>query len=173
MAATLRSPAAAVAAAAFLFFHAAFAGRVPAIIVFGDSSVDPGNNNVIPTLLKSNFRPYGRDFPGSLPTGRFCNGRIATDFISEALGIKPAIPAYLDPSFTINDFATGVSFASAGTGFDNDTSRVLVNKNRKENFLERPLFLFFVYHATMFTCIITIRTQSFYSYQTITMQRLF
>ncbi|KAL4339878.1 hypothetical protein GQ457_08G007490 [Hibiscus cannabinus] len=98
---------------------------VPAIIVFGDSTVDPGNNNQVPTVLKSNFEPYGRDYNGGKPTGRFSNGRIATDFVSEAFGIKPAIPAYLDPNYDIKDFATGVSFASAGTGYDNATSDVL------------------------------------------------
>lgn len=101
-------------------------GKVPAIIVFGDSTVDAGNNNVIHTVLKSNFRPYGRDFYNGIPTGRFSNGRVATDFISEAIGLKPIVPAYLDPDYTINDFAIGVSFASAGTGFDNATSDVLV-----------------------------------------------
>lgn len=101
--------------------------KVPAIIVFGDSSVDTGNNNVISTLLKSNFKPYGRDFEGGLPTGRFCNGRVPPDFISEAFGLKPAIPAYLDPQYSISDFATGVCFASAGTGYDNATSDVLVS----------------------------------------------
>nr|TKS18460.1 GDSL-motif lipase/hydrolase family protein [Populus alba] len=99
--------------------------KVPAIIVFGDSSVDAGNNNVISTFLKSNFKPYGRDFEGGLPTGRFCNGRIPPDFISEAFGLKPAVPAYLDPLYSISDFATGVCFASAGTGYDNATSSVL------------------------------------------------
>ncbi|XP_054794646.1 GDSL esterase/lipase At4g26790-like [Prosopis cineraria] len=99
--------------------------KVPAIIVFGDSSVDAGNNNYIPTIVKSNFEPYGRDFYGAEPTGRFCNGRLPTDFISEAFGIKPVIPAYLDPKFNVSDFATGVCFASAGTGFDNATSDVL------------------------------------------------
>ncbi|KAG9455119.1 hypothetical protein H6P81_008023 [Aristolochia fimbriata] len=103
----------------------AIAHKIPAVIVFGDSSVDPGNNNQIPTVAKSNFSPYGRDFPGGKPTGRFCNGRVATDFISEALGIKPAVPAYLDPTYGIADFATGVSFASAATGFDNATANVL------------------------------------------------
>ncbi|XWS09752.1 hypothetical protein CRYUN_Cryun39dG0016200 [Craigia yunnanensis] len=98
---------------------------VPAVIVFGDSTVDPGNNNQISTVLKSNFGPYGRDYFGGQPTGRFSNGRIATDFVSEAFGIKPAIPAYLDPKYDIKDFATGVSFASAGTGYDNATSDVL------------------------------------------------
>ncbi|XVE72473.1 hypothetical protein DITRI_Ditri11bG0041900 [Diplodiscus trichospermus] len=99
--------------------------KIPAIIVFGDSSVDAGNNNFIPTIARSNFEPYGRDFSGSLPTGRFSNGRIATDFISEAFGLKRTIPAYLDPAYTISDFATGVTFASAATGYDNATSNVL------------------------------------------------
>ncbi|XP_077216676.1 GDSL esterase/lipase At2g04570-like [Tasmannia lanceolata] len=99
--------------------------KVPAIIVFGDSSVDAGNNNQLSTIAKSNFEPYGRDFTGGLPTGRFSNGRIATDFISQAFGIKPTIPAYLDPMYSIKDFATGVCFASAGTGYDNSTSNVL------------------------------------------------
>lgn len=101
--------------------------KFPAVIVFGDSSVDSGNNNKIATVLKSNFRPYGRDFYGGHPTGRFCNGRVPPDFISEALGIKPYVPAYLDPSYSIKDFATGVCFASAGTGYDNATSDVLVS----------------------------------------------
>ncbi|MQM23235.1 hypothetical protein Taro_056298, partial [Colocasia esculenta] len=104
---------------------AAGAGTVPAIIVFGDSTVDAGNNNRVDTVLKSNFRPYGRDFDGGKPTGRFCNGRLATDFISEALGLRPSVPAYLDPEYGIADFAAAVCFASAGTGYDNATSDVL------------------------------------------------
>ena len=101
--------------------------KVPAIIVFGDSSVDSGNNNRISTLLKSNFKPYGRDFADGQPTGRFSNGRVPPDFISEAFGLKPFVPAYLDPKFGISDFVTGVCFASAGTGYDNATSDVLVS----------------------------------------------
>lgn len=100
--------------------------EVPAVIVFGDSSVDAGNNNFIPTVARSNFQPYGRDFPGGRPTGRFSNGRVPTDFLSEAFGLKPLIPAYLDPTYNISDFATGVTFASAATGYDNATSDVLV-----------------------------------------------
>lgn len=56
---------------------------VSAVFTFGDSTVDSGNNNYIPTATKSNFPPYGRDFPGHQPTGRFCNGRIGADFIGE------------------------------------------------------------------------------------------
>ncbi|XP_073000751.1 GDSL esterase/lipase At4g26790 [Typha latifolia] len=103
----------------------ATSAKIPAIIVFGDSTVDAGNNNVVPTILKSNFRPYGRDFVGGRPTGRFCNGRLPTDFISEAVGLPPLVPAYLDPAYGIRDFARGVCFASAGTGLDNATSDVL------------------------------------------------
>lgn len=102
-------------------------GKIPAVIVFGDSSVDSGNNNFIPTIARSNFKPYGRDFLGGLPTGRFCNGRLPPDFISEAVGLKPIVPAYLDPSYKISDFSHGVCFASAGTGYDNATSDVLVS----------------------------------------------
>ncbi|KAL8474247.1 hypothetical protein ACS0TY_030197 [Phlomoides rotata] len=109
----------------FIVFIGGAAASVPAVIVFGDSSVDAGNNNQISTVLRSNFRPYGRDFFGGRPTGRFSNGRIPPDFISEAFGLRPFVPAYLDPAYNMTDFASGVCFASAGTGFDNATSNVL------------------------------------------------
>ncbi|XP_020238942.1 GDSL esterase/lipase At2g04570 [Cajanus cajan] len=99
--------------------------KVGAMVVFGDSSVDAGNNNYIATVARSNFEPYGRDFEGAKPTGRFSNGRIATDFLAEAFGIKPYVPPYLDPRHNISHFLTGVTFASAATGYDNATSDVL------------------------------------------------
>ncbi|KAI4374791.1 hypothetical protein MLD38_012744 [Melastoma candidum] len=99
--------------------------RVVALIVFGDSSVDTGNNNQLQTVAKSNFPPYGRDFYGGKPTGRFCNGRITSDFISQAFGLRPFVPAYLDPAYSIKDFVTGVCFASSGTGYDNATAGFL------------------------------------------------
>ena len=52
----------------------------PALYVFGDSLFDSGNNNLLPTLCKANFPPYGVDFVKG-PTGRFSNGRIVPDFI--------------------------------------------------------------------------------------------
>ncbi|KAJ3696570.1 hypothetical protein LUZ61_000275 [Rhynchospora tenuis] len=97
---------------------------VTAVIVFGDSTVDSGNNDFIKTIGKSNFRPYGRDIYGGIPTGRFSNGRLPTDFISEAFGLSPFIPAFLDPSYTIKDFVLGVCFASAFTGWDNVTADI-------------------------------------------------
>ncbi|KAF7150856.1 hypothetical protein RHSIM_Rhsim02G0138100 [Rhododendron simsii] len=98
-----------------------------AILVFGDSTVDPGNNNYIQTIFKCNFRPYGRDFPNHIPTGRFSNGRLVTDFVASYVGIKENVPAYLDQSLSIGELLTGVSFASAGSGFDPLTAQIAVS----------------------------------------------
>jgi GDSL-like Lipase/Acylhydrolase len=100
---------------------------VSAVIVFGDSTVDSGNNDFIETIGKSNFRPYGQDFYGGQPTGRFSNGRLPTDFISEAFRLPPIVPAFLDPSYTVEHFATGVCFASAFTGWDDVTADIFVS----------------------------------------------
>ena len=97
--------------------------------VFGHSTVDTGNNNQIPTPLRADFPPYGRDMPGGArATGRFGNGRLPPDLISEALGLPPLVPTYLDPAYGIDDFARGVCFASAGTGIDDATAGVLVSE---------------------------------------------
>ncbi|KAF8410403.1 hypothetical protein HHK36_002932 [Tetracentron sinense] len=96
----------------------------PALIVFGDSIVDWGNNDILNTIAKYNFPPYGRDFIGGIPTGRFSNGKIPTDILAEQLGIKELLPTYLDPKLQIQDLLNGVSFASGGGGFDPLTSRV-------------------------------------------------
>ncbi|TVU10928.1 hypothetical protein EJB05_44483, partial [Eragrostis curvula] len=104
---------------------AAAAGKVPAVIVFGDSTADTGNNNFIQTLFKGNYPPYGRDFAGGVATGRLSNGRLAADFVSEALGLPPVVPAYLDPGHGIHRLASGVSFASAGSGLDDVTAQIL------------------------------------------------
>lgn len=54
---------------------------VPGVMIFGDSVVDAGNNNRLATLVRADFPPYGRDFPAThAPTGRFCNGKLATDY---------------------------------------------------------------------------------------------
>lgn len=56
--------------------------KVPAVLVFGDSIMDTGNNNNnTQTLAKCNFPPYGRDFQGAIPTGRFGNGKVPSDLI--------------------------------------------------------------------------------------------
>lgn len=55
--------------------------RAPALFAFGDSIVDPGNNNDIITAIRCNFPPYGQDFPGHNATGRFSNGKVPTDIV--------------------------------------------------------------------------------------------
>ncbi|CAL1404683.1 unnamed protein product [Linum trigynum] len=97
--------------------------QVPAVFMFGDSLVDTGNNDYISTIAKSNFPPYGRDFPGARPTGRFSNGRCTSDFVAEVFGVKKLLPPYLDPDLELQELLTGVSFASAGSGYDPRTSR--------------------------------------------------
>lgn len=62
---------------------AASNNKVSALLVFGDSTVDPGNNNNLTTAFKSNFRPYGREFADHMPTGRFSDGRLTTDFVGK------------------------------------------------------------------------------------------
>lgn len=57
--------------------------NVTALLVFGDSTVDPGNNNNLTTTFKANFPPYGRDFANQTPTGRFSDGQLTTDFVGK------------------------------------------------------------------------------------------
>ncbi|KAJ8430699.1 hypothetical protein Cgig2_012397 [Carnegiea gigantea] len=97
---------------------------VTAVIGFGDSIIDPGNNNGIKTIIKCNHPPYGKDFMGGIPTGRFSNGRIPTDLIAEEVSVKQYVPAYLDPTVGPQDLLTGVSFASGASGYDPLTSTV-------------------------------------------------
>jgi len=61
---------------------------VPAVIAFGDSIVDTGNNNGLPTIAKCNFPPYGKDFQGHIPTGRFGNGKVPSDLIGISLSLS-------------------------------------------------------------------------------------
>ncbi|PHT69841.1 GDSL esterase/lipase [Capsicum annuum] len=112
---------------------------VSAIFIFGDSTADPGNNNYMKTPFKSNFLPYGKDFLNHLPTGRFTNGMLANDFIARYVGVKEYVPPYLDQSLSIEELKTGVSFASAGSGFDPLTptiSNVISLSKQLEHFKE-------------------------------------
>ncbi|KAL5545976.1 hypothetical protein UlMin_005663 [Ulmus minor] len=96
---------------------------VPALFIFGDSVVDVGNNNNLATILKANFPPYGRDFVTRKPTGRFCNGKLATDFTAENLGFTTYPPAYLSPEAKGDHLLTGANFASGGSGYYEATSK--------------------------------------------------
>ncbi|GER39486.1 GDSL esterase/lipase APG [Striga asiatica] len=95
---------------------------VPALITFGDSVVDVGNNDYIHTIFKANYPPYGRDFKNQEATGRFCNGKLATDITAETLGFTNYPPAYLSPQASGKNLLLGANFASAGAGYDDHTS---------------------------------------------------
>ncbi|XP_062227606.1 GDSL esterase/lipase EXL1-like [Phragmites australis] len=96
--------------------------KFSAVFMFGDSIVDPGNNNHRLTEAKANFPPYGQDFPGGVATGRFSNGKVPGDFLASKLGVKELLPPYLGGDLQLNDLLTGVAFPSGGSGYDPLTS---------------------------------------------------
>ncbi|MED6200116.1 hypothetical protein PIB30_082100 [Stylosanthes scabra] len=98
--------------------------KFPALFAFGDSILDTGNNNNLLTLTKSNFPRNGRNFIVGQPTGRFSDGKVLSDVIADALGIKDTLPPYLDPKLRNEELSTGVCFASAGSGNDDLTSDI-------------------------------------------------
>lgn len=55
-----------------------------AFFVFGDSLVDNGNNNYLPTTARADSPPYGIDHPTRRATGRFSNGLNIPDLISKS-----------------------------------------------------------------------------------------
>ncbi|KAJ3674666.1 hypothetical protein LUZ60_005282 [Juncus effusus] len=95
---------------------------VPGVMTFGDSIVDTGNNNNRLTLVKADFPPYGRDFTTHSPTGRFCNGKLATDFTIENLGFTSYPPAYLSKEAHGENLLIGANFASGASGYLEATS---------------------------------------------------
>ncbi|XP_062153319.1 GDSL esterase/lipase At1g71691 [Alnus glutinosa] len=97
---------------------------VPAMFVFGDSLIDNGNNNNLPSFAKANYFPYGIDFNGG-PTGRFSNGYTMVDEIAELLGL-PLLPAYSEASG--EQLLHGVNYASAAAGILDITGRNFVGR---------------------------------------------
>ncbi|KAL3528672.1 hypothetical protein ACH5RR_007994 [Cinchona calisaya] len=130
-------------ALAFIIFTVAFLisanaqPLVPALMIFGDSVVDVGNNNRRLTIFKANYPPYGRDFTNHQATGRFCNGKLATDITAEILGFNSSPPAYLSPQASRKNLLTGANFASAASGYDEKTallSNAISLSHQLENF---------------------------------------
>ncbi|KAL6198244.1 hypothetical protein ACLB2K_028036 [Fragaria x ananassa] len=88
------------------------APQVPCFFIFGDSLADNGNNNLLGTLAKVNYAPYGIDYPGGVPTGRFSNGKTTVDVLAEFLGFEIPIPPF---ATTIGqDTVKGLNYASDG-----------------------------------------------------------
>ncbi|KAF9615223.1 hypothetical protein IFM89_022485 [Coptis chinensis] len=107
-----------------------------AFFIFGDSSVDPGNNNYINTIPenRANYEPYGQNGFFQEPTGRFSDGRVVVDYIAEYANL-PIIPPFLLPSA---EFTHGANFASGGAGILSETNRgvVIDLKTQLKNFEE-------------------------------------
>uniref|UniRef100_A0ACD5UTC8 Uncharacterized protein n=1 Tax=Avena sativa TaxID=4498 RepID=A0ACD5UTC8_AVESA len=106
---------------------------VPAIFVFGDSTVDVGNNNLLPGCkadCRANYRQYGIDYPSGLPTGRFSNGYNLADHIARFLGFPESPPAYesLPLEGIVGQMMSGINFASGGSGLQDLTGKALCGR---------------------------------------------
>ncbi|KAB1214687.1 hypothetical protein CJ030_MR5G022136 [Morella rubra] len=101
-----------------------------ASFIFGDSLVDAGNNNYLPTLSKANISPNGIDFKasGGTPTGRYTNGRTIGDIVGEELGAPNYAVPFLAPNASGKAILYGVNYASGGGGIMNATGRIFVNR---------------------------------------------
>lgn len=75
---------------------------VPAVFVFGDSIMDTGNNNNMTTPSRCNFPPYGKDFPGRIPTGRFGNGKVPSDLIGIFFSLSSLLTLFFEPHQSLN-----------------------------------------------------------------------
>ncbi|CAN6481894.1 unnamed protein product [Victoria cruziana] len=82
----------------------------PAIFNFGDSNSDTGN--LVAAMGERLDPPNGETFFNS-PAGRFCDGRLIVDFLSDAFNL-PLLDPYLD-SLDNPDFRKGCNFAAAGS----------------------------------------------------------
>lgn len=49
-------------------------------------------------------------------------------FVASALGLKETLPPYLNKNLTLEDLKTGVTFASAGSGYNNATCKTSVSR---------------------------------------------
>uniref|UniRef100_A0A0D9VF06 GDSL esterase/lipase n=1 Tax=Leersia perrieri TaxID=77586 RepID=A0A0D9VF06_9ORYZ len=116
------------------------------LFVFGDGTLDVGNNNYLPGGAENGDPPradhpyYGIDFPGGKATGRFSNGYTMADFIAKYMGYEMSPPAYLSLSgrpINMDGFA-GVNYASADAGIRNSTNADLTIPLSKQiaNFAE-------------------------------------
>ncbi|RLN11691.1 GDSL esterase/lipase APG-like [Panicum miliaceum] len=96
---------------------------VPAVISFGDSTVDVGNNNYLPrAVFKADYAPYGQSFARHQPTGRFSDGKIVTDITADTLGFESYAPPYLSPQASGKNLLIGANFASAASSYHDDTA---------------------------------------------------
>ncbi|GER31808.1 GDSL-like Lipase/Acylhydrolase superfamily protein [Striga asiatica] len=97
--------------------------QVPGMYLFGDSQFDNGNNNFLITTSKTNYPPYGIDYPDG-PTGRFSNGLTIPDGLALLLGFdRPISPFVAVRGSDIN--LRGVNYGSGGAGILKDSGILL------------------------------------------------
>ncbi|KAK4744708.1 hypothetical protein SAY87_011020 [Trapa incisa] len=82
----------------------------PAVFNFGDSNSDTGN--LIASGIESLNPPNGQSY-FSVPSGRYCDGRLIIDFLMDAMDL-PFLNAYMD-SVGAPIFQKGCNFAAAGS----------------------------------------------------------
>ncbi|KAF6175393.1 hypothetical protein GIB67_036484 [Kingdonia uniflora] len=114
----------------------------PALYVFGDSLVDAGNNNYLKSSRgKVNYKPYGTNFEGGQPTGRYTDGKTGSDYIADFLGL-PLVPPILGMSKAERKKTiTGVNYASGGCGIFPETGKILgcMNFDKQLDLFERTV----------------------------------
>ncbi|KAI3941971.1 hypothetical protein MKW98_026997 [Papaver atlanticum] len=86
------------------------------LFVFGDSYVDTGNNKIF--TVESWKYPYGMTLPG-IPTGRYSDGLVFTDFLASYMGMKSPMPYKQWTGLFKWRVRNGMNFAHGGTGVFN------------------------------------------------------
>ncbi|KAI3980273.1 hypothetical protein MKX01_009643 [Papaver californicum] len=87
-------------------------GYLSKLFLFGDSYLDTGNNNRTVRCWKF---PYGMAVPG-IPTGRYSDGLIFTDFLASFMGIDSPLPYTQWINLSKIRVTHGMNFAHGGTG---------------------------------------------------------
>ncbi|MCL7051290.1 hypothetical protein MKW94_029721 [Papaver nudicaule] len=137
-------------------------GQVPAVIVFGDSLVDVGNNNHLElSILKSNYPYNGIDYANHKPTGRYSNGKNAADFFAENLGLATS-PPYLSIRRAPNKVDVllnqgGINFASGGAGILNETNKLF----KQSISLNEQIAYFKTVHGELMQQLGTVQAQTY------------
>lgn len=137
--------------------------QVPCYFIFGDSLSDAGNNNDLVTKAKANYPPYGIDFPGGLPTGRFSNGRNFVDRITELLGFDDYIPPFSRAKG--QEILKGVNYASGAAGIRSETGqhlgeRISMDQQILNHMTTIAKFVWFGQASTLGKCLYTVNIGS-------------